>query len=476
MSGSSDRIYPVLLSGGSGSRLWPLSRESHPKQLLPLCGTETLLQQAARRLTDPSLFEPLHVIASNEHRFVVAEQLRGIDQQASMILEPVPRNTGPAAAIAALRVFDIDPDGILLLCPADHLIRDCTAFRECIARGLPAAAQGKIVLFGVTPSRPELGYGYIRTAESDPRLGKALPVVEFTEKPDHDRALEFVRSGKHHWNSGIFLASARALLDEFERLAPEVLAACRDALKGVASDIDFLRLEESHFKRARSISFDYAILERTNNCALVRADFDWADLGSWSAIWDAGEKDRDANVVVGEANVEKSSDCYVRSDGPLVVALGVHNLVIVATPDAVLVTSRECDQEVKGVVAELARKGHSAARQTPKVHRPWGFYESVHQGDRFQVKQITVNPGAKLSLQKHYHRAEHWVVVNGTAVVERDKEETLLRENESIFIPLGAIHRLTNPGKVPLNLIEVQSGTYLGEDDIVRFEDDYART
>jgi mannose-1-phosphate guanylyltransferase/mannose-6-phosphate isomerase len=477
MMSSAERIFPVLLSGGNGSRLWPLSRESYPKQFLPLFGKDSLLQQAALRVADPDLFEPLTVIGSEEHRFIIAEQLRLADVEgAQLVLEPVGRNTAPAAAVAALRVAQINADALVLLTPADHLIRDGVAFKACIERGAVAARAGKIVLFGITPTHPATGFGYIRSEEASVRESAALAVAGFTEKPDLARAESYLAAGGYYWNSGMVLASARTLLSAFESLAPDILKVCRAALRDLQSDLDFLRLDPHRFSECPSTSLDYAVIEKTDRAALVPATFDWADVGTWSAVWSIEAKDARGNATSGETQVNDSSGCFVRSEGPLIATVGVENLIIVATPDAVLVASKDHDQDVKQIVADLATRGHGAAKRNPKVHRPWGFYQPVHEGDRFQVKRITVNPGAKLSLQKHYHRAEHWVVVNGTAIVRRDNEEVLLRENESIFIPLGAVHRLENPGKVPLNLIEVQSGPYLGEDDIVRLEDIYART
>lgn len=475
MTDATGLVFPVLLCGGSGSRLWPLSRATFPKQFLPLVGSRSLLQQAALRASDPELFQPLTVIGSEEHRFIVAEQLRttGIPEP-QLILEPVSRNTGPALAVATLQISRHDPDAIVLVMPADHLVTDEVAFRDCVARGLPAARSGKIVLFGVKPSAPTTGFGYIECGRSAAEDG-SLEVSSFIEKPDRDRAATFVNSDRYYWNCGIVLASVRTLTSAFGEYAPDILKTCRTALEGSERDLDFLRLDRAHFERCRDISFDYAVIEKSDRTVVVPVDFDWADVGTWSAVWSVQDKDDSANVTLGDVDVKASTGCYVRSEGPMVAALGLENLIIVATPDAVLVASKDREQDIKQMVADLAKQGHKAATQNPKVHRPWGFYQPVHEGDRFQVKRITVNPGAKLSLQKHHHRAEHWVVVNGTAIVQRGNEEILLRENESVFIPLGAVHRLANPGKVPLNLIEVQSGAYLGEDDIVRLEDVYAR-
>ncbi|MDI4234935.1 mannose-1-phosphate guanylyltransferase/mannose-6-phosphate isomerase [Bradyrhizobium sp. Arg237L] len=470
------RIVPVLLSGGTGSRLWPLSRENQPKQLLALLGEKTLLQQTANRVTEPSLFADPMVIANAEHRFAIGEQLRAAGiANPTMVLEPFGRNTAPAVAIAALLASEVDPGAVILVTPVDHWVRDHAAFRAAIASGLPAARRGQFVLFGLKPTGPATGYGYIRMGGGIADLPEIRKVAGFVEKPDVATAERLLAGNDHLWNSGIFLLPARAFIDELARHEPAILDACRAALAGATRDLDFLRLEEKAFESCLSISVDYAVMEKTDKAMVVPASFDWSDVGSWSALWTMGEKDSSGNVVIGDAVAEDSSGCYVRGDGPLVAALGVEDLVITASPDVVLVTKRERAQDVGKLVERLKANGHRAATQTHSVHRPWGYYTSIHAGDRFQVKRITVNPGAKLSLQKHFHRAEHWVVVNGTAIVTRDDEEVLLRENESIFVPLGCMHRLENPGKVPLNLIEVQSGTYLGEDDIVRVQDIYHR-
>lgn len=470
------RIVPVLLSGGTGSRLWPLSRETYPKQLLSLFGEKTLLQQTALRVADPTLFTTPMVIANAEHRFVISEQLHAVGiSDPAMVLEPFGRNTAPAAAIAALKASEQDPDAVLLLMPVDHWVRDHALFRSAVSTGITAARQGRFVLFGLRPTTPATGFGYIRKGDALAALPDVHDVNGFVEKPDLATAVQFLIGNEHLWNSGIFLLSARALLDELSRRAPDVLAACREALAGATRDLDFLRLDENAFKACPSISIDHAVMEKTDRAGVIVADFDWSDVGSWSALWTMGDKDRSGNVLVGDVVMEDASGCYVRGEGPLVAALGVEDLIITATPDVVLVTRRDRDQDVGKLVERLKANGHRSATQTQSVHRPWGYYQSIHAGDRFQVKRITVNPGAKLSLQKHFHRAEHWVVVNGTAIVTRDDEEILLRENESIFVPLGCMHRLENPGKVPLNLIEVQSGPYLGEDDIVRVQDIYHR-
>ncbi|HET9904350.1 MAG TPA: mannose-1-phosphate guanylyltransferase/mannose-6-phosphate isomerase [Xanthobacteraceae bacterium] len=476
MGGLREGIVPVLMSGGTGTRLWPLSRESYPKQLLPLFGERTLLQETALRVSDPAMFAPLTTIANAEHRFVISEQLRSLGLAGmTTILEPVGRNTAPAAAVAALAASADDADAIVLLLPVDHLVRDVAGFRAAVAAGLAAARQGRFVLFGIPPTGPATGYGYVQTGKALNFAPGVREVTGFVEKPDLDAARRYAQSGDYLWNSGIFLLPARPFLEELARFAPGVLAAARAALAEATRDLDFVRLGPEAFAASPSISIDYAVMEKTDRAAVVPSSFDWSDVGSWSALWEASEKDALANVCVGEVVAEGTAGCYLRGEGPLVAALGVEDLVVVATPDVVLITRRDRDQDVKGLVSKLKADGHQAATQTQRVHRPWGFYQSIHSGERFQVKRITVNPGAKLSLQKHFHRAEHWVVVNGTALVTRDGETTLLRENESVFVPLGCTHRLENPGKLPLNLIEIQSGPYLGEDDIQRFDDVYHR-
>jgi mannose-1-phosphate guanylyltransferase/mannose-1-phosphate guanylyltransferase/mannose-6-phosphate isomerase len=468
------KIYPVILSGGSGSRLWPLSRESYPKQLLPLAGERTMLQETAARVLDPARFGRLMVVANEDHRFVIAEQLRaiGVDDP-TIVLEPTARNTAPAVAVAALVAADQDPDAIILVMPADHVIQDPAGFRAAVAAGEGAAAAGRLVLFGIQPDSPATGYGYIRSGEG---LSDAVrTVAEFVEKPDLATAEGYLADGRYLWNSGIFLLPVRALLAELEAHEPAVLAAARAALAAAQRDLTFLRLDKAAFARSPSISVDHAVMERTAAAAVVPGDFGWSDVGAWSALWEIGDQNDDANVLLGDVTVHDTRGSYVRSEGPLVVTVGVEDLVVVASPDAVLVTRKDADQGVKTAVEALKARNHPAATQNRRVYRPWGFYEGIHEGERFQVKRITVNPGETLSLQKHFHRAEHWVVVNGAAMVHLDGEERLLSENESVYIPLGSVHRLSNPGKVPLNLIEVQSGAYLGEDDIVRFEDKYAR-
>ncbi|CAN7384561.1 mannose-1-phosphate guanylyltransferase/mannose-6-phosphate isomerase [Phenylobacterium sp. LjRoot219] len=470
----SAKIFPVILSGGSGSRLWPLSRESFPKQLLPLAGERTMLQDTAQRVADPARFHPVTVIANAEHRFVIAEQLREIGQrQPTIVLEPVARNTAPAVAAAALIASQQDPDALILVMPADHAVPDAAGFLAAIDAGVPAAEGGALVLFGIQPDSPATGYGYIRAGAT--LTGAAHKVDAFVEKPDLATAEGYLADGRYSWNSGIFLLPAKSVIAELETHEPAVLAAVRAALDAAQRDMDFLRLDPDAFAKSPSISIDYAVMERTAKAAVVPSTFAWSDVGAWSALWKLAGKDLADNVEIGDVLTVDTRGSYLRTEGPLIAAVGVEDLIIVATPDAVLVANRHKDQDVKTVVERLRAANHASAVQTRRVYRPWGSYEGVSEGERFQVKRITVNPGHKLSLQKHFHRAEHWVVVNGTAEVHLDGETRLLAENESIYIPLGSTHRLGNPGKVPLNLIEVQSGAYLGEDDIVRFEDAYAR-
>lgn len=470
----SAKIFPVILSGGAGSRLWPLSRETFPKQLLPLTGERTLLQEAALRASDPERFEPLMVIANAEHRFIIAEQLREIEaREPTIVLEPVARNTAAAVATAALLANARDPDALILVMPADHFVSEVAGFLKTVDSGLAAARAGKLVLFGIEPDMPSTAYGYIRTGAAAEAGVRAVDA--FVEKPDHATAESYLASGDYFWNSGIFLLPAAAVIAELEAHEPKIVAAVRGAIEAATQDMDFLRLDPAAFAESPSTSIDYAVMERTRRAVVAPAAFGWTDVGSWSALWELAGQDEQGNVELGQTLAENTRGSYLRSEGPLIATVGVEDLIVVATPDAVLVASKQADQDVKRVVDRLKALNHVTATQNRRMYRPWGWYEGIHDGDRFQVKRITVKPGHKLSLQKHFHRAEHWVVVNGAAQVHIDGEERLLGENESVYIPLGAVHRLSNPGLVPLNLIEVQSGPYLGEDDIVRLEDAYAR-
>jgi len=475
MARMSVKIFPVILSGGSGSRLWPLSRESYPKQLLPLASEATMLQETAARVADPALFHPVTVVANAEHRFVIAQQLNDIGHKgATIVLEPLARNTAPAVAAAALIAQRQDTNALILVMPADHAVPDKKGFLEAVNAGAAAAREGSLVLFGIQPDSPATGYGYILAG--DAVKGLARRVEAFVEKPDLATAESYLADGRYSWNSGIFLLSATSVIEELEKHEPKVVAAVRASLDAAKKDMDFLRLDPDAFAESPSISIDYAVMERTDRAAVVPSTFAWSDVGAWSALWELADRDAGDNVQIGDTVAEDTRGSYLRSEGPLIATVGVENLIVIATHDAVLVADRNKDQDVKRLVERLRASNHVSATQTRRVHRPWGWYEGVTSGDRFQVKQITVYPGQKLSLQKHFHRAEHWVVVNGTAEVQVDDDLRLLAENESVYIPLGSKHRLINPGKVPLNLIEVQSGPYLGEDDIVRFEDVYARS
>jgi mannose-1-phosphate guanylyltransferase / mannose-6-phosphate isomerase len=469
-------IYPVILSGGSGTRLWPMSRSLYPKQLLALFGDTSLLQQTVRRIAGKSDFAPPVIVANEEHRFIIAEQLREIGVElAALLLEPVGRNTAPAAAVAALRIAESDTDGLVLVMPSDHAIADPQAFHKAIGRAAQAANTGRLVTFGITPDRAETGYGYIAGGTPIEGCESTFAVARFIEKPQAADAERYVAAGDYFWNSGIFLFPAALYLSELERLRPDMLAACKTALEQAKADADFIRLDKAAFTECPGDSIDYAVMEHTNQAAVVPVGMGWSDLGSWDALWEMSDKDPAGNALSGKVVAEDTKNCYLRSENGLVAAIGVEDLVVVAIDDAVMVAPRNRTQEVKRLVARLLAERHYEADALPTVHRPWGTYRSIHNGSRVQVKHITVKPGAKLSLQMHHHRAEHWVVVQGTAKVVRGNEEVVLTEDQSTYIPLGAMHRLENIGKIPLHVIEVQSGSYLGEDDIVRFEDHYGR-
>jgi mannose-1-phosphate guanylyltransferase/mannose-6-phosphate isomerase len=474
--GGGAAIHPVILSGGSGTRLWPMSRTHYPKQFLPLAGDQSLLQQAALRVAGvPGFAAPL-VIANEEHRFLIAEQLReiGVVPQA-LLLEPVGRNTAPAIAVAALRLIDADLASLMLVMPSDHTIDDPAAFRAAVERATVAARAGFLVTFGVTPERAETGYGYIERGKALPGSEGAFKVARFVEKPDAATAERYVASGEFFWNSGIFLFPAALYVSELEQLRPDMLESCRRALSGARCDDDFVRLDKAAFAECPADSVDYAVMERTARAAVVPVRMGWSDLGSWVALWDAAQKDADCNALVGNVVAEDAKNCYLRSEAGLVAALGVEDMVVVATKDAVMLAPRGRAQDVRSLVARLVAENRGEAEALPRVHRPWGSYETLHAGHRVQVKHIIVNPGGKLSLQMHHHRAEHWVVVQGTARIRRGDDEIMLTEDQSTYLPLGTKHRLENPGKIPLHVIEVQSGAYLDEDDIVRFEDTYGR-
>ncbi|AWH24145.1 mannose-1-phosphate guanylyltransferase/mannose-6-phosphate isomerase [Stenotrophomonas sp. YAU14D1_LEIMI4_1] len=464
-------VQPVILSGGSGTRLWPLSREAYPKQFLPLAGDSTMLQATWQRVAPIASRGPL-VIANEEHRFVAAEQLQQVGAEpAAIILEPMGRNTAPAIAVAALEATRDGDDALLLVLPSDHVITDEAAFRSAVQAAAGAAEAGKLVTFGIVPTGPETGYGYIKAAD-----GQGVRAVErFVEKPDLETASGYVASGQYYWNSGMFLFKASRYLQELERFQPQMLAGSRSAWQQARRDADFTRLDKDAFAAVPSDSIDYAVMEKTADAVVVPLDAGWNDVGSWTALRDVSQQDGDGNAHQGDVIAIDCRNTYAYGQR-LVAMVGLDDVIVVETDDAVLVGKADRMQEVKTVVAQLKADGRSEATWHRKVYRPWGAYDSIDNGERFQVKRITVKPGGTLSLQMHHHRAEHWIVVSGTAEVTRGDEVILLSENQSTYIPLGVTHRLRNPGKLPLELIEVQSGSYLGEDDIVRFEDTYGRS
>lgn len=466
-------MIPVIMSGGSGTRLWPLSRKHKPKQFLTLFGDNSMFQQTILRLNGVSQVQSPIVVCNAEHRFMVAEQLQEIDiQHPVILLEPAGRNTAPAIAIAALQALTDGQDPVLLVLAADHVIQDVKAFHLAIEQAEKQAEAGNLVTFGIVPTSPRTGYGYIQAEQKN----GTSPVKSFVEKPDLETASRYIQSGDYYWNSGMFMFKASVLLDELERFSPEIVSSCRDAIAQAAEDLDFIRLDEQAFNACPSDSIDYAVMERTDKSVVVPLDAGWNDVGSWASLWESAEKNSDENVLRGDVLVEDVTNCYIHSEHRLVSALGVTDIVIVETADAVMVASKDSAQNVKKIVDTLKVNNRSEAENNRLCYRPWGYYDSIDVGERFQVKRISVKPGASLSLQMHHHRAEHWVVVKGSAEVTRDDEVFLLTENESTFIPIGKKHRLRNPGCVPLEIIEIQSGSYLGEDDIIRFDDKYHRT
>lgn len=468
-------LTPLILSGGSGTRLWPVSRRNLPKQFLSLAGSGTLFEQTVRRTRElPGVTAPI-VVASEDHRFLAAEQLMEAGAEGvTIILEPMARNTAPAIALGALHAVERDPEAVLLVLPADHLIGDTANFVDAVTRALPTAVAGWLVTFGIRPDRPETGFGYIRRGEELPEGG--FRVERFVEKPDLPTAQSYLEDGSYDWNSGMFLFKAARYLEELAEHAPGMLAAVRAAHAAAKADLDFVRIDADLFARSPDDSIDYAVMEKTRRAAVLPVSCGWSDIGSWSALWLAGERDTDGNLREGDTLTVNAHGCLLRShERHLIAAVGVDDLIVVSTPDATLVAHRDAAQDVKKVVDQLKASGRTEHSFHRVVRRPWGSYDSLEEGERFQVKRIVVKPGASLSLQKHHHRAEHWIVVSGTAEVTCDEKVFLLGENQSTYIPLGSVHRLRNPGKVPLELIEVQSGSYLGEDDIVRFDDVYGR-
>lgn len=469
-------IIPVILSGGSGSRLWPVSRRSFPKQFWPLLSDHTLLQDTALRGVVAGVGSPI-VVCNEAHRFIIAEQLRDVGiTDARIVLEPSARNSAPAITAAAFLVAEQNPNAILWIMAADAAIQDQKLLQQALASAIQAASEGYIATFGIKPTKPETGYGYIERGAQLSSVPDVFHVSRFLEKPDAARAADLVKDERFSWNSGMFVAQASVLLREIETFEPDVFKFVKEAVRDRVSDYDFERLAPAAFNSSPDISIDYAVAERTKFVTVVPSSFGWSDIGSWDALWELTPKDSEGNATFGDVFLDGAKNCYVRSDGIVATVTGVEDLIVVVTEDAVMVSHRDCAQDIKTMVSRLTAAGRPEAINHNRMYRPWGFYESLIQGDRFQVKRIHVDPGHKLSLQKHFHRAEHWVVVAGTAIVTRDAEEIMVRENESVYLPLGAVHRLENPGKIPLTLIEVQSGPYLGEDDIVRIEDIYARS
>ena len=478
-------LYPIILSGGSGTRLWPLSRASYPKQLLALVGQQTMLQATLLRANAlPGAQAPL-LVCNDEHRFLIREQCNAVQIQPSVIyLEPAGRNTAPAIAMAALHLSlgsgdtAPNPDALMLVLPADHVIDDQAAFAEAVATAIKAASQGYLVTFGITPNSPETGYGYVRSGEGLVDVAGAYSVAEFVEKPDRETASRYLAEGGYTWNSGMFVFTAGRYLEELAAHRPDILAGITAAWMGRRHDpaqLLFCRPASTEFLACSAESIDYAVMQSTTRAAVVPARFGWSDVGSWDSLWQIAAKDDVGNAIHGDVFVSATNNSYIRAESRFVAVIGLDNVVVVETPDSVLVMHRDKAQEIKRAIQHFEQNNRTEHLYHLRVHRPWGWYEGIDKGERFQVKRIMVKPGEKLSLQMHHHRAEHWVVVSGTANVTVDGKEVMLGENQSTYIPVGHTHRLENPGKIPLHLIEVQSGSYLGEDDIVRFEDTYGR-
>ncbi len=468
-------ITPVVLSGGSGTRLWPLSRKLHPKQLLPLLNETSLLQDTINRLQGLKDIEKTVVICNEEYRFMVAEQARSTSVGTSaIILEPIGRNTAPAIALAAFNAMQNSEDAVLLVLPADHDIRNVDAFHKAIETGLQQAQKNHFVTFGILPDSPETGYGYIKSKTSV-AVNEVSEIDQFVEKPDLETAEKYLKEGGYYWNSGMFMFKASEYLNALQEYSPEIYNACQKSISAAQHDMDFIRVGAEEFKKCPSDSIDYAVMEKVKNAVVIPVDIGWSDVGSWSALHEIGEQDENNNIFIGDTKSVATKNSYVRAETKLVTTLGVEDLIIVDTDDALLVANKNHVQEIKQIVNALTDENREEVVLHKRVCRPWGCYQGIDHSDRFQAKRITVNPGAVLSLQLHHHRAEHWIVVNGTAKVTKGDDEFILSENESTYIPLGTKHRLENIGKIPLELIEVQTGSYLGEDDIVRFDDVYGR-
>ena len=469
-------IIPVILAGGSGTRLWPLSRELYPKQLIDIYNEKTMLQNTVLRLEGLEMIGSPIVVCNEEHRFMTAEQLRNIDTDPhAIILEPVGRNTAPAIALAALKAMENKKDPILLVLPADHVIEKVVEFHAAVRAGFAYAKKDNLITFGIIPDSPETGYGYIKKGELLESDTNASKIERFVEKPDPDTARKLFESGSYCWNSGMFMFKASAIIKELETHARDIMMPCKETIGTGVQDLDFFRLSLEWFKDIPSDSIDYAVMEKTSKGIVIPFDAGWNDLGSFDALWQTGEKDKNMNVIKGDVLTHDVKGSYINSESSLIAAVGIEKFVIVETKDAILVSPRDRVQDVKKIVKQLKDNNRDESVTHRKVYRPWGSYETMDIEPRFQVKRITVKPGAKLSLQKHFHRAEHWIVVSGAALVTKGEEKMLLKEDESTYIPLGTLHRLENPGKISLELIEVQSGSYLGEDDIVRFDDVYGR-
>lgn len=465
-------VTPVIMSGGSGTRLWPLSRQARPKQFLALTNQRSMLQETIKRLDKVKKQSPI-IICNEEHRFLVAEQLREIDQQATILLEPIGKNTAPAVALAAFEVAKENPEGVLLVLAADHVIQNIDAFEKAISNAIVLAKQNYLVTLGILPTAPETGYGYIE--QGNLLADDSYQVKQFIEKPDIEKAKHYLKTGNYYWNSGMFVFSARTYLAELEKYQPAIYQCCQKAMQSTTIDFDFTRVDKSIFAECPSDSIDYAVMEKTDKAVMVTLDAGWSDIGSWSALWDTLDKDCNGNSVQGDVLLEQTKNSLIYASDRLVTTIGLEDMIVVETKDAILVATKDKIQQVKSIVNTLQQQNREVIINHTKVYRPWGFYDSIDVGERHQVKRITIKPGAKLSLQKHHHRAEHWVIVKGTAKIIKGGETYLLTEDQSTYIPIGEIHSLENPGKIALELIEVQSGSYLGEDDIIRLEDRYGR-
>ncbi|EGR3371360.1 mannose-1-phosphate guanylyltransferase/mannose-6-phosphate isomerase [Vibrio parahaemolyticus] len=465
-------ITPVIMAGGTGSRLWPMSRALHPKQFLRLTNEYSMLQETALRVGGVTQQNNI-VICNEDHRFLAAEQLREIDRLGNIILEPVGKNTAPAIALAAFQLSQTDPEALMLVLAADHVIQDRLAFEKSVLVAQLAAEKGKMVTFGIVPTHAETGYGYIRRGG---KVDEGFEVEQFVEKPSKELALQYVDAGDYYWNSGMFMFKASRYLEELKLHRPDIYSVCEQAMKTTTGDLDFTRISEDIFNECPSDSIDYAVMEKTQDAVVIPLDAQWSDVGAWSALWDISEKDSAGNVLKGDVIVHNSTNSYFNAEQKMIAAVGVDNLVVIETKDAVLVANKDQVQDVKEIVEHLKSNGRTEHHIHREVYRPWGKYDSIDYGERDQVKRITVNPGEKLSIQMHHHRSEHWIVVAGTAKVTNGEQTILVSEDQSTYIPLGTIHALENPGKIPLEMIEVQTGSYLGEDDIVRFEDRYGRS